>query len=87
VVVGHNPAAIADVLMTLLARVIACNSRNPAMMGAALARNLALALEDDEMALMTRPFSFAELVELGLFGHFPFPSSDRPRLQALRGSV
>ena len=27
VVVGHNPAAIADVLMTLLARVIACNSR------------------------------------------------------------
>jgi hypothetical protein len=49
--VGHNPAAIADALMTLLARVIACNSRNPAMMDAALARNLALALEDDEMPL------------------------------------
>ncbi len=42
------PAAVADALMTLLTYVIARNARDPAMMAAALGRNLALAVDDDD---------------------------------------
>jgi len=47
---GHNPAACADALITLLAHVVARNAHDPATMAAALARNLALAVDDDEDA-------------------------------------
>jgi hypothetical protein len=45
---GHHPAAVADALMTLLAHVVARNARDPEMMAAALAHNLALAMDDDD---------------------------------------
>ena len=47
---GHNPAACADALITLLAHVVARNAHDPATMAAALARNLAVAVDDDDDA-------------------------------------
>ena len=45
---GHNPAACADALITLLAHVVARNAHDHATMAATLARNLALAVGDDD---------------------------------------
>lgn len=45
---GHNPAAAADVLITLLAQLIAHNATNPQAMAVALAHNLALSVGDDD---------------------------------------
>ena len=42
------PAAVADALMALLTYGSARNARDPAMMAAALGRNLALAVDDDD---------------------------------------
>jgi hypothetical protein len=45
---GHNPAAVADALVTLLAHVIVRNARDPSATAHTLGRNMVLAVEDDD---------------------------------------
>jgi hypothetical protein len=45
---GHNPAAVADALITALAHLIAHNATDPAAMAHALGNNLVLAVDGDE---------------------------------------
>jgi hypothetical protein len=52
---GHNPAACADALISLLAHVIVKNARDPAAMAAAVNNNLTLALEDKDDACRSLP--------------------------------